>query len=43
METETKIVFRGNLREFGTWFEAIQERYPKATIEALLEEFDTRE
>lgn len=40
MEQETRIVFKGKLSEFSTWFEVMKERYKNANIEAVLEDFD---
>jgi len=43
MEEKTTLIFKGRLSEFDTWLEVMKNRYPKAFIEVVLEDFNNTE
>ena len=43
MEEETRIIFKGPLKDFRVWFEIMEKRYTNASIEAILQDFNTNE
>lgn len=39
MEEETRIVFKGKLKDFEAWLGIMKKRYSDASIECVLEDF----
>lgn len=43
MEKYTKLIFKGRIDEFDTWFKAMMKKYPNATLDVVLRDWGIEE
>ena len=43
MEEETRIIFKGKVKDLDGWFSAMKKRYKDAYVKCVIEDFKTTE